>query len=138
MLWDVVMPDGWRLEYEPLPGRRQGRTSWVTRTITVDPTYPPAVQRSTLVHEAIHVERGPVLDEPSLVAREELAVEKAAARRLIGIRELGEAMAESDRLGHVAELLHVDPDMLTVRLRHLHPSERHYLRRRLEAKEDPC
>ena len=47
------------------------------------------------------------------------------------MRDLGEALAESDLLGHVAETLHVDPDMLTVRLAHLHPAERAYLKRRL-------
>ncbi len=100
--------------------------------ITVNPDYPETVQRCTLVHELVHVERGPVLDEPGLAGREELAVRKIAARRLINIRELGEAMAESDQLAHVAELLHVDSDTLTVRLNHLHPAERAYLNNRLE------
>lgn len=115
-----------------------GETCWPASTVTIDPTYPPPAQRCTLAHELIHVERGPVLDEPVLTAREELAVEKETARRLIDVRDLGEAMAESDQLGHVAELLHVDPDTLTVRLTHLHPAERAYLKRRLAAREDAC
>lgn len=128
--------DGWDVIYAPLPETMTGMTDWRTRTIVIDPAYPAATQRSTRAHEEIHVERGP--SRPPFDVDEELAVEKAAARRLIDVRDLGEAMVESQHLGHVAELLHVDPDMLTVRLRHLHPSERHYLRRRLEAKEDPC
>ena len=126
------LPDGWTLKYQPLPGRTLGETVWPTKTITIDPRCPPASQRCTLVHEMLHVERGPLPDEITLAAREELAVEKATARRLIDTRELGEALAESDHLGYVAERLHVDPDTLTVRLRHLHPAERAYLRRRLD------
>lgn len=105
---------------------------WPTMTITIDPRCPAASQRCTLEHERIHIERGPAPDDEVLTAREELAVEKAVARRLIDVRELGEALAESDNLGHVAELLRVDPDTLTVRLKHLHPAERAYLKQRLE------
>jgi hypothetical protein len=126
------LPDGWRLQYRPLPGRLLGETVWPTMTITIDPRCPAASQRCTLQHELIHIERGPVPRDAVLAAREDLAVEKAAARRLIGVRGLGEALAESDHLGHVAELLHVDPDTLTVRLNHLHPAERAYLKNRLE------
>ena len=126
------LPEGWTLEYQPLPGRTLGTTTWASRTITIDPRIPAAAARCTLCHELVHVERGPVPSEAVLRAREELAVEKESARRLISIRALGEAMAESTHLGHVAETLHVDPDTLTVRLRHLHPAERAYLKHRLE------
>ena len=125
------VPEGWTLRRRPLPGTQLGETHWPSMTITVDPRIPAAAQRCTLAHEIVHVERGQVPAEPVLAAREELAVERETARRLIGIRPLGEAMAESDHLGHVAELLDVDPDTLACRLRWLHPSERHYLRRRL-------
>lgn len=134
----MQVPPGWDVSWAFLPWPTTGLTSWRHHTITIDPICPPEMQRCTLAHELIHVERGPVLDEPTLAAREELAVEKETARRLIGVRELGEAMVESDRLGHVAELLGVDPDTLTVRLTHLHPVERAYLRQRLAAKEDSC
>lgn len=130
MLTDV--PDGWTIAREPMPGLL-GLTCWRDRVITLNPDYPETVQHCTLVHELVHVERGPVLDEPGLAGREELAVRKIAARRLVNIRELGEALAESEQLAHAAELLGVDLDTLTVRLKHLHPSERAYLTRRLES-----
>jgi len=126
------LPDGWTLTYRPLPGRLLGETVWPARTITIDPRIPPAASRCTLCHELVHVERGPAPADPVLQAREELAVEKESARRLIPIRALGEVLAESTQLGYAAELLHVDPDLLTVRLNHLHPAERAYLKNRLE------
>jgi hypothetical protein len=67
-----------------------------------------------------------------LAAKEEDLVERAAARRLIKLHPLGEAMAESDDLRHVAHLLDVDPALLRARLAHLHPAETAHLRRRLD------
>jgi len=63
--------------------------------------------------------------------REEIAVEREAARRLIDIRKLGEAMAWSSDPVTVAEELWVDELMLKARLEGLHPAERAYLRDRL-------
>ena len=66
-------------------------------------------------------------------SREEEAVNALAARKLIEIRELGEALAWSLDPHEVADELWVDVPTLEARLRHLHPSEVHYLRRRLAA-----
>lgn len=144
---DVLAPDGWVLEFAPLSGRKLGEVCWSTKTITIDPRIPPAAQRCTLVHELVHVDRGPS-PAPQFDAKEELAVERAAARRLIDIRDLAEAMAESESPGHIAELLEVDTDTLLIRLAYLHPAERAHLRRRLgrvngsedgvSALEPPC
>lgn len=59
-------------------------------------------------------------------------MDAVAARRLIGLRQLGEALAWSSDLDEVAEELWVDVATVEARLAHLHPSERHYLRRRLQ------
>jgi hypothetical protein len=90
------------------------------------------VQRCTLAHEIEHAARGRPPTEPVLAAREELAIEKATARRLIDVRALGEALAESDDPLHVAETLNVDPALLRVRIEHLHPAERAFLANRLQ------
>lgn len=129
---DSAVPDGWRLAWAHLPGCQVGETCWPSQTITIDPRIPTVAKRCTLTHETIHVERGP---SPAVAydTAEELAVQKATARRLIDIRTLGEALAEStDHLGHVADLLDVTPAVLATRLRWLHPAERAFLRRRLE------
>jgi hypothetical protein len=101
--------------------------------IVLDARQTQVQRRSTLAHELVHAERG---DEPSgslvLDARQELAVSKEAARRLIGIRALGEALAWSTCVAEAADELWVDEDTVRVRLQHLHPAERAYLKRRLE------
>ena len=89
-------------------------------------------RRSAIAHEVVHVERGPVPDDDRLAAREEAAVSSEAARRLISVHALGEALAWARSEHELAEELHVDIQTVRVRLSRLHPSERHYLRRRLE------
>ncbi len=121
----------WIIRRSPLPPSISGDICWPTKTITIDPTLSATVQRCTLAHELIHASRGPLPDEPTLAAREELAVEKATARALIDVRDLGEALAESPDPAYVSSLLDVDVALLTVRLDYLHPSERSYLAQRL-------
>lgn len=101
--------------------------------IVMDDRQTQAERRSTLAHELVHAERR---DEPCgsivLDARQELVVSKLAARRLIPIRDLGEALAWASSVHEAADELWVDEDTLRVRLAHLHPSERAYLVNRLE------
>lgn len=125
------VPDGWRLQWSPLAGTRAGEVHWPSRTITIDPRIPAVEKRCTLTHETIHIERGP---SPAMAYddAEELAVQKATARRLIDVRALGEALAERLCVLHAADVLDVTPAVLETRLRHLHPSERALLIRRLE------
>lgn len=120
----------WTLCWAPMVGRL-GVTDYRARTITLDPDQGQAQRRSTLAHELQHVVRGPVGE--ALRLREESVVDQAAARQLIGIRELGEALAWAHNLTEAADELWVDEQLLQVRLDHLHPAERHYLRRRLQA-----
>lgn len=119
----------WTLEFAPLPGRQRGRCHWASRTITLRPGLTQAARRSVLQHELIHVERGPTA-EPYQEA-EERFVDRETARRLIGIRELGEALAWSSNVHEVAEELWTTIKLVRIRLAHLHPAERHYLNRRL-------
>ncbi|GAA1909123.1 hypothetical protein GCM10009737_07830 [Nocardioides lentus] len=117
----------WTFQFSPLPSGTFGLTDFRTRTITITTGLDQAQRRSTLAHELEHVARGP----GGHPVREELACEQAAARKLIGIRELGEALAWSHGLDEAADELWVDRELLDVRLTHLHPSERAYLKRRL-------
>lgn len=122
----------WTLTWAALPARIMGLTCWADQTVTLDRTLLQAERRCTIAHEVEHIRRGPVPVEPVLAAREEAAVEQAVARRLITIRALGEALAWSQHPAVVADELWVDEDTLRVRLEHLHPAERAYLKRRLE------
>lgn len=107
--------------------------------IVMDARQTQAQRRSTLAHELVHAERR---DEPcgSLVldVRQEQWVSKEAARRLLpDIRVIGEVLAWAHTLEEAADdpRLWVDVDTLVVRLRHLHPAERAYLKQRLEEGE---
>ena len=111
----------------PLPGEQIGEVCWSTLTITLDPTEPEVVQRCTLVHEVVHAERGPVLNEPALAAHEELAVRREAARRLISLDDLVETLRWTCDIDVAADNLSVDRGTLLDRLRWLTPSERDYL-----------
>lgn len=90
-----------------------------------------AQRRSTVLHECLHVERGPVLS--TLAAREELRVERETARLLLpDISDIGDALVWARDLAEAADDLWVDPQLLRCRLENLHPAERHYLHHRLE------
>lgn len=115
------------LHIADLPVGVLGVTDFDRRTVTLAKGLDQAERRSTIAHEVEHIYRG----WAPCSSREECQVDRAAARKLIGIRELGEALAWAHNLDEAAEELWVDIDMLRVRLEHLHPAEHHYLRRRL-------
>lgn len=126
---------GWTLQVQPLPHGTDAKTHWPSRTVIIDVDLRQAQRRSAICHESIHIERGPVPDHPVLAAREEAAVEREAARRMIDIHDLGEALAWSLSMAETAEELWVDLDLLEARLTHLQSAETHYLRRRLAGHE---
>lgn len=90
-------------------------------------------RRSTVLHECIHVERGPV--PMGLAEREELLVEKATAQELLpSIKVIAEAFAWAQGDTECAAYeLGVDVDVLRTRMKYMtHPAERAYLARRFE------
>jgi hypothetical protein len=112
-------------------GGDMGETDHEAGTISLRRGMTWAERRSTVIHECLHVLRGPSLD--TLEEREELRVEKESARWLLpDVRVIGEAMAWAHNRAEAADELHVDERTLAIRLRYLHPSERGYLRERLE------
>lgn len=125
--WDLVWCD--------LPVGMLGWTDHAGQRILMQRGQTQAQRRSTLCHELEHIERGVRFHGPVLRAREELFVERAAARRLISIEALGEALAWAHTPAEAADELWVDEPLLMARLRHLHPAERQYLKRRLEHDE---
>ncbi len=121
----------WTLIWAPLPRGMWGLTDFVAKTVTLVPGMTQAERRCTIAHETQHVRRGPVADHH--LEREEQAVDRNAARLLLpDIRAIGEALAWSVNEFEAAEVLWVDEFILRARLEHLHPSERAYLKRRLE------
>ncbi|QLQ16103.1 MAG: ImmA/IrrE family metallo-endopeptidase [Micropruina sp.] len=124
--------DDWTLDWERLPRGVLGVCDWEARVITLDSRLRQPERRCTVLHEILHAKRGVFADDPVLMAKEEAAIERLVARALIPLRALGEALAWAHTLDEAADELWVDLATLRARLDHLHPSERHYLIRRLE------
>lgn len=115
----------WTLRWAHLPGGVLGVTDWTHRTITLDVRLSQVERRCTIAHELEHVERGPF---PAWdVAREEAAVDVAAARHLIPLESLVSAVAWSQDPHEVAEELWVDVPTLEARVRGLTEGEREVL-----------
>lgn len=106
-------------------------TDHASRRIVMDAGLLQAERRSTLAHELEHVARGPLPADPVLAAREEIACEEAAARRLIPLEALLDALRWSSDVCELADELWVDVQLARVRLERLHPSERAWLAERL-------
>jgi gp43 len=103
---------------------------WNRRTILLDIRLSRVEERCTLAHELVHAERGPF--PRWLTTREESVVDAKAARRLIPLDALGEALAWSLHPSVAAEELDVDPSTLEALLRDLAATEVEVLRRRLQ------
>uniref|UniRef100_A0AAU8B0J8 IrrE N-terminal-like domain-containing protein n=1 Tax=Dulem virus 32 TaxID=3145750 RepID=A0AAU8B0J8_9CAUD len=124
--WEGV-PDGWSVDWVQLPVR--GRCHWGTRTILLRISLSEVRARCVLAHEIVHAERGTA---PAWArAREEAVVSAEAARRLISLDALAEALAWSLSLSEVAEELAVDRPTLEALLGDLTPQEVEELTRRL-------
>ncbi len=108
------------------------------RAIVMDKRLSQVERRSVLAHELGHVIRGDVpCGDDVLDCRQESVVDQWAARKLITLDALVDALRWSDDPHEVADCLWVTVDLLEVRLRHLHPSERAWIRRQLDRSTDP-
>lgn len=112
-------------------GGPMGNTSHRFQAITLRRGMTWAERRCTVQHELLHLERG--WQPPGLRAKDEESVRRETARLMLPrIEPVGEAIAWAHSIEEAADELGVDVYVLRKRLRHLHPSERHYLTRRLQ------
>ena len=128
-----MLDEEWTVEQAVLPSGQAGRVEWARRAVVVDRRLSQVQRRCTVAHELVHVERGPVPTDPWLRLREERAVEAEAARRLITLDALADALAWSDRPVEVADELWVDEQLLDARVAGLSEGERAWLTERLGA-----
>lgn len=112
-----------------LPGRVWGLT--IGRTILLCRRLDQSARRSTLAHELIHLERGPVPEDARGRAREERAVSAEAARRLIPLEALADALRWTRDEHQLADALWVDRPTLRARMGSLDPVEVAELENRL-------
>jgi hypothetical protein len=119
------------VRWEPIPGRL-GQWCQRTMTMTLHPEQSQRQRRCTAAHELIHAERGHYGACRSTVDR---AVSIEAARRLIPLDHLADALVWSQDEWEVAEELWVDVPTTRLRIETLTPQEKDYIERRIAARE---
>lgn len=100
-----------------------GYTDHTNRRIVLDVDLTQRERRCTLTHELGHVHRGRVPTDQRLAEREELAVDRLAARQLVTLEDLVEALLWSTDHDEVADELWVDETTLRARLADLEEHE---------------
>lgn len=134
---DLPLPVTSRIEQLPYvleirrhDGGKMGRALHGAQAITVRNGLSWAAFCCTVLHEVLHLLNGP--QPRGLRAKEEEWVRRQTAREMIpDVRYLGEVLAWAHTPMEAADELGVDIYVLRKRVRHLHPSERAYLERRL-------
>ncbi|MGE2714226.1 ImmA/IrrE family metallo-endopeptidase [Mycolicibacterium litorale] len=120
------------VEFIDMPTGRRGCIRG--NVILIDQHQLQVERRCTVAHELVHDERRVFPAVPALRAREEALVERTAARRLIALPDLVDALrACSSRHAHdLADHLWVDLPMLEARMNALDPVEIAELEHHLE------
>lgn len=126
---------GVRIEWSKDDELLQGADAWWypdQDLILMDARTKQVVKRCALAHELAHRERGDrACADGRLARRQELAADQRAARWLIGMEPLAEALRWTTCEVEAASELWVTLHLLRVRLADLQPAERADLRRRL-------
>lgn len=124
----------WTLHWShELPEDRLGEVDFEAQTVTLAHGLTQAERRSTIAHETQHILRGAA--PTHLRAREERAVDRAAAQLLISIEALAEALLWSYDEHEIAEELWVDVQTVRARMASLTDGETRQLNARLDATE---
>lgn len=115
------------LEITRLNDDEMGR--WVPhrQAILLDDRLDQAERRCTLVHELIHYLSGDEILAPELAAAQERLCRDRAARVLISLSALADALRWSEHADEIADQLWVDEATLWDRIENLTPEERNYL-----------
>lgn len=92
-------------------------------------------RRSTLAHELVHDERRIYPTDPVLSAREELTVERIAARRLIHLDRLVDVLCWTRQQDEIAAELWVDVPMLAALVHSLTDDERQQIDAEIERRQ---
>ena len=123
------------MRFADLPIGLLGYTDLAAGVIVLARHLTQVERRCTLTHELEHVHRGPVPADPCLRDREETIVDGIAARRLVSLKELIEALLLSHNEHDVADELWVDIPTLRARIAGLAEKERAAIEERLHASE---
>ena len=134
--WEHLEESGYTLLWASLPHVARAYVP-ALQTIVIDPEETATAQRSALAEELAHLELAhqPVNDSME-TARTEQRARRWAAARLVDFDLLCDAFAWTDDLGQVAEMLDVDPDLVSTRIGLLSAEEREVLNA-IGAKDSP-
>jgi hypothetical protein len=112
-------------------GMQAGDCIWLCRRLN------QVRRRCTLAHEIGHLERGIAPTNPIALVKEERAVSRLAAKRLITIDALTEALRWTREPHQLAEALWVDIPTLEARMQSLDPIEVAQLENELDGQWTP-
>ncbi|MFC9768957.1 hypothetical protein [Rhodococcus jostii] len=120
--------------HQPLPARLQGALAG--SGIYIDRQLGQGGRRETLTHELVHRERGTVCT-PDQYTREERIVDEIAARRLITLEQLVDALlwTNSQAGAEAADEVWCNAHMLNVRLTSLSDDERETVTKELRRRQ---
>lgn len=106
--------------WKHLPGDIRGLTDG--RRIWLDPRMTQAQRRCVVAHETVHCERGVPAD-----AKEERRVDRIAARRLIALDQLVDALLWTRHTAELVDELWVDSAAFVALVQSLTPHERAWI-----------
>lgn len=128
----LLIPHPWRRLHEAahitLRWHDGGPMGWCrhsTQEVSIRRGMTTAERRSTLLHEMIHLERGPAI--VGFEDQEERIVRQETARWLIPLNALADALVWAFDDHEVADILWVDLDTVQTRLAALTPEESDYI-----------
>lgn len=104
------------------------------RVILLEYDASAAARRGSLAHAVAHIDLGHLATSGVLSARQEVAADKMAARRLIHLHLLAAAWSWAETDEEVADELDVEPHYVEVRMRYLLAAERRFLRHHVSLK----
>lgn len=129
-------PD-WVIRHRPLGGVIPEVLCRRRRVILIETVHSWPEKRCSLAHALAHLDLGHDQAPGGVFARrQESQANQMAARRLIALDHLADVLGWTRHREEIAAELDVDLATLGVRERHLHPSERHYLRREVRWLEE--
>lgn len=110
------------------------------RVILIDRRLGQAARRSKLAHELAHIEAGDFCctvgpDADRLNGRQERKANEIAARRLITLCDLADALIWALDPREVAEVLHVDASTVRARIRSLTAAEKQFIEDHIATRE---
>lgn len=107
----------------------------VRKVILLEDEHSRVSRRCSLAHAVAHIDLGHQATGGGVLGvRQEAAADVLAARRLVAVAAIAQAVLYVESFAELAHEVEVDEHMLGVRIQHMHPSELGYVREVMAAK----